>query len=502
MNPNIESLVILGGGTAGWMVAAALGKVLSTRNCTITLVESDTIGTVGVGEATIPQLAAFNAILGIDENEFLKATQGTFKLGIEFADWGAKGECYMHPFGGFGRDFNNLQFYHHWQKVFSAGLCADLPEFSLNTQAAYSHKFMRPTPIDNSPLAGIAYAFHFDASLYAKFLRKFAEAQGVKRIENRVEDVRLEADTGNISALVLQDGTELSADFFIDCSGFRGRLIEGALHSGFEDWSEYLPCDSALAVASSKLDPLPPYTRSTAKSGGWQWRIPLQHRTGNGYVYASHFLSDAAAQESLLADIQGKVLAEPKQLRFTAGRRRHMWKNNCVAMGLAGGFLEPLESTSIHLVQSAISKFIALFPTKGDNRAEARKFNQQLDEEYYGIRDFIIAHYKLTRREDSEFWRYCKNMSVPQSLQEKVELYQSSSRLYRDQGDLFGEISWLAVLHGQGIKAKGFNPIANSVALPELSQRLLHIQKVIAHCVDRIPSHAEFIAKHCQADPH
>jgi tryptophan 7-halogenase len=498
-NNNIQSIVIVGGGTAGWMTAAAFAKVLTTKNCSITLIESEEIGTVGVGEATIPQISIFNSVLGIDENEFVKATNATFKLGIEFVNWRALGSSYIHPFSNYGTAIDNVQFYHYWQKAFSLGLSPDLDSYSLNIQACYNNKFMRPANVPNSPLSKIAYAYHFDAGLYAKFLRNYAEGLGVVRVEGKVEQVNLREPDGFISDLLLTDGRALVADFFIDCSGFRGLLIEGALKSGYDNWSHYLPADSALAIPTKKVEPLLPYTRAIAHESGWQWRIPLQHRTGNGHVYSSRFIDDESALRTLIENLDAEPLAEAKQLRFVTGKRKTIWSKNCLAIGLASGFLEPLESTSIHLVQAVISKFLGLFPQKNNFSAEQKKFNQQIDEEYLGIRDFIILHYKATERDDSVFWNFCRTMEVPESLQNKMELYQSSSRLYRDNNELFDETSWLAVMHGQGMVARGYNPLVDALSNDDLAKRLEGIRNVISKCVTVMPSQQAFIDKHCKA---
>lgn len=498
---NIKDIVIVGGGTAGWMTAAALSRVLGEDYCRIRLIESEQIGTIGVGEATIPQISIFNNVLGLDENEFVKATQATFKLGIEFVNWGKIGDEYIHPFSEFGTSIDNVQFYHYWQKAFNLGVSPDLHHYSLNSVASKKNRFMRATNIPNSPLSKIAYAFHFDAALYARYLRGYSEARGVERLEGMVSEVELNQHNGFISALLLKGGQKLEADFFIDCTGFRGLLIEQALKSGYEDWSHFLPCDSAIAVPTEKVSPLPPYTRATAHDAGWQWRIPLQHRTGNGHVFSSRFVDDEAAERTLMSNLDGDPLAEPRLLRFRTGKRKKIWIKNCLAVGLSSGFLEPLESTSIHLVQSAISKFLGLFPTKECHQAEIDKFNAQIDSEYVGIRDFIILHYHATSRDDSEFWNYCRQMEVPESLTKKMELYRTSSRMYRDNGELFDETSWLAVMHGQGVRARGYNPIVDAMPLDQLEKRLLNTRQVIEKCSEAMPSHEEFIDKYCRAEP-
>lgn len=490
---NIKKLVIVGGGTAGWMTASALSKVLGTRNVSITLIESEEIGTIGVGEATIPQISLFNSILGLDENEFIRATQATFKLGIEFVNWGRNGDSYIHPFSNYGTNIDNVQFYHYWQKAHKLDLCPDIEAFSLNVVAARQGKFMRPKNIPNSPLSKIGYAFHFDAALYAKFLRRYGEERGVQRIEGIVEQVELETSKGFIQSVVLKSGQTVEADFFIDCTGFNGVLIEGALKSGYEDWSNYLPCDRAVAVPSKKNGPAPSYTRATAHGAGWQWRIPLQHRVGNGHVFSSRFMSDDEAESILLKNLEEEPLGDPRFIRFKTGKRKEIWKKNCLSIGLSSGFLEPLESTSIHLIQSVISKFISLFPTAECHQAEINKFNEQIDEEFLGIRDFLILHYAATERNDTPFWNYCRTMELPELLREKIDLYRVSGRMYREKNELFDETSWLAVMHGQGVQANGYNPIVDSMPLDVLSEKLRRIHSVIGECARAMPEHEVFI---------
>lgn len=499
MSENISSFVIVGGGTAGWMAASALAKVVGTENCRITLVESELIGTVGVGEATIPPIGKFNDILGINPDEMLAYTHGTFKMGIEFQNWGAIGEKYIHPFGGYGADLSNVPFNHYWAKASIRGISPGLEAYSLGIQAAKRNKFMRAAKVENSPLSKLAHAFHFDAVLYAQYLRKLSESLGVARIEGVVTGAELDGTSGNIRHVCLQDGRTLEADFFIDCSGFKGVLIEQVLHTGYQDWSHHLPCNSALAVPCESTQPLLPYTKAIAHGFGWQWRIPLQHRTGNGMVYCDEFVSDDYAGRSLLANLDGQPQADLRQLRFTTGKRKKIWNKNCLAVGLSGGFLEPLESTSIHLIQSTIAKFLGLFPRRNHFEKEMERFNLLADREFEGIRDFLILHYKATRRDDSEFWNYCRTMPIPDSLQDKMDLYQSSAQLYRENGELFSESSWLAVLEGQGIHAQGYSPLADSLPVPELEARLQHIRSVIDKCLEVIPSHQEFIDKHCRS---
>jgi tryptophan 7-halogenase len=494
----IQKIVVAGGGTAGWMTAAALANTLGD-SCSIQLVESAAIGTVGVGEATIPHIQLFNAMLGIDENEFMRSTQATFKLGIEFVNWKQLGESYLHPFGIYGEDIANIPFHHYWLKLHQLGLAPGLDQFSLATRAAYANKFIRPVAIPDSPLSTLNYAFQFDAGLYAAFLRNYAEQRGVKRIEGNIQQVQLRAGDGFIQSLLLDDGERIEGDLFIDCTGFRGVLIEQALHTGYEDWSHWLPCDRALAVPCASSGELTPYTRATAHSAGWQWRIPLQHRTGNGHVYSSRFMSDDEACAILLNKLDGEPLADPKPLHFVTGKRKKMWNKNCVAIGLASGFMEPLESTSIHLIQTAIARLISLFPTRRFHQSEINLYNQRADYEYERIRDFLILHYKATERTDSAFWEHCRAMEIPEYLREKITLYQSSGRIYRESDELFSVNSWLAVFEGQGVSARSYHPLVDALDTSEVETRLADYQKVLRKCASLMPAHSHYIQQYCKA---
>ena len=424
MAERIRNVLIVGGGTAGWMTAAALARVFPNDSCRVELVESDAIGTVGVGEATIPHIGNFNRLLGIDEDDFLRFTQGTFKLGIQFVDWAKIGDTYLHPFGVFGAPMDAIPFHHYWLKLNSIERTKALAAYSLACVAAPQNKFMRPINLQKSPLGQIVYAFHLDAGRYASYLRRYAEARGVVRTEGKVVDVRLRGEDGYVDSVVMEGGTERSADLYIDCSGFRGLLIEQALNVGYDNWSAYLPCDRAIAIPSKTQEEPWPYTRATALGAGWQWRIPLQHRLGNGYVYSSSFVNDDAALETLNASLEGDPLAAPNKLAFSTGRRREFWHKNVVAIGLSSGFLEPLESTSIHLIQSGISKLVGLFPNGDFSPAVIETYNQQSIEEIEYIRDFLILHYKATERADTDFWNYCRTMSIPDSLAARIELFR------------------------------------------------------------------------------
>ena len=491
----IGTVVIVGGGTAGWMAAAALSRFLANGTTRVRLVESDEIGTVGVGEATIPHIAQFNRMLGIDEDEFVAATKGTFKLGIEFIGWRAEGERYFHPFGHYGVDLEGISF-HQFALKFGRAV-RPLPAYSLCSSAAAASRFARTLPSPN-PLAKLDYAFHFDAGLYARYLRAYAERGGVTRTEGRIASVE-QSGTGDIAAVVLASGERIAGDLFVDCSGFRGLLIEEALHSGYEDWSHWLPADRAVAVPCSNVGDPVPYTRATARSAGWQWTIPLQHRTGNGYVYSSRFASQEEATALLLANLPGQQLAEPRHLRFTAGRRRKFWNRNVVALGLAGGFLEPLESTSIHLIQTGIAKLIALFPGRETLAIERDEYNRLMAAAYDAVRDFIILHYHATTRADTPFWDHVRTMAVPDSLQRKMELFATRGRVFRYDDELFSVASWVAVMLGQGIVPAGYDPIVDALDDARVTAAMEQMAGDVARTVAAMPTQAAFIAQHCRA---
>jgi tryptophan 7-halogenase len=490
------SIIIVGGGTAGWMVAAAFSHFLE-GGYQVHLIESDEIGTVGVGEATIPQINLFNSALGIDEDAFMRATQATFKLGIEFADWLRPGHSYHHAFGSIGRDVGLMPFQHLWHRAHMAGAAKDLGTYSLNNVAALAGKMQRGAPRTAKTLPDMPYAFHFDAGLYANFLRKFAELRGVRRSEGKVASTQLHGETGNIAAVVLEDGRSIAGDFFIDCSGFRGLLIEQALGTGYDDWSRWLPCDRALAVPCENSGGLTPFTRSTARTAGWQWRIPLQHRIGNGHVYCSGHISDDEAAHILLANLDGKPLADPRPLKFVTGKRRKFWNRNCVAIGLASGFMEPLESTSIHLIQSAISRLLKLLPGRHMVQADIDEYNRQSDFEFERIRDFLILHYKANERNDSDFWRQCRTMAIPDSLAAKIDLFKANGHIFREHEELFTEVGWLQVMVGQGMLPTGHHPLADQISDPDLKEFMETVELLYAREVAQMPSHGQFIAQHC-----
>ncbi len=495
----IRRIVIVGGGTAGWMTAASLAKFLQRLGCRIRLIESDEIGIVGVGEATIPPIMDYIRALGIDEDDLIRKTQATFKLGIEFKDWTRIGHSYMHPFGQTGFDMGPLPFSAYWLKALREGAAGRLEEYSLQAMAAYNGRFMRPVRAEHSPLAGITYALQFDASLFARYLRGVAEAHGVTRTEGRVQSVSLRAEDGFIEALTLSSGERVEADLYIDCSGFRGLLIEEALQTGYEHWNRWLPCDRAVAVPCARTGPLSSHTRATAKAAGWQWRIPLQHRVGNGYVYSSAFLSDTAAQDELLAGIEGKPLAGPRKLQFATGRRKRFWNKNCVAIGLSSGFLEPLESTSIHFIQRGITMLLTLFPDRRFETAEADRYNKILGGEYERVRDFLVLHYRATERTDSELWRHCRDVSVPDSLAERIELFRTHGRILREDFELFPAQSWLFVMVGQNLMPHNDDPLVGILDPKLVQDNLNDIRGVVRKCTAAMPMHEDFIRQHCAA---
>ena len=501
MNPHLlDHVVIVGGGTAGWMAAATLGHLLEGSPTKVTLIESEAIGTVGVGEATIPPIIAFNTMLGIDEDEFVRETNATFKLGIEFVDWLERGHSYIHPFGDFGRDFDAIPFYQYWLHRNLAGEKDDLFSYSLMVEACRREKFMRPlSDRPQSALAGINYAFQFDASLYAAFLRRFAEGKGVTRIEGRVEHAEQNPQSGFIETLTLDDGRTIAGDFFIDCSGFRGLLIEQVLETGYEDWRKYLPCDRAVALPCAKIADPVPYTRATARDAGWQWRIPLQHRTGNGHVYCSEFMDDDTAETVLRDNLDAPALAPANRLRFLTGRRNQFWNRNVLALGLAAGFMEPLESTSIHLIQTSLARLLTHFPDHRFNPCDIAAFNQRTEKEYERVRDFLVLHYTATRRDDTPFWRHCQTIEQPDSLKGRIEQFRSSGRLFSEPNDIFGTASWLAVMYGQGVEPVATNPLIAKIPLDRIDQIIRRVGATIDNAANEMPSHQNFIEENCQA---
>jgi tryptophan halogenase len=491
----VRNVVILGGGTAGWMTAAALSRALNGK-VALTVVESDEIGTVGVGEATIPPITLFNQMLDIDENEFIRETKATFKLGIEFVDWGTVGNRYMHAFGRLPTDIQLGSFEQVWQKMRQHGHTHDLASYSITQMAAYAGKIMRPDTT-HPLLANLGYAFHFDAGLYAQYLRRYSEQRGVKRIEGKVIDVTLGSINGDIASLMLESGTVIAGDFFVDCSGFRGRLIEEVLHTGYEDWTHWLPCDRAVFVPTAGVGAPLPYTRASAHSAGWQWRIPLQHRVGNGYVHSSQHVSEDEAIATLLRHVDGEPLAPPRMLRFVTGMRRQAWNRNCLAIGLSSGFLEPLESTSIHLIQSAIVRLLTFFPAREQSDEDIAEYNRLSRQEFELVRDFVVLHYHASHRSDSAFWEYCRTMPIPDSLSQRIKLYRNQGRISTESSEIFQERNWVQVMQGQGIHPAGYNPIIDVIDRQDIEDYFTDIRQSIQQLVAEMPTHSEFIRDQC-----
>ena len=485
-------IVVAGGGTAGWMTAAALARTMGD-SIELTLVESDAIGTIGVGESTIPPLVNYNRLLGIGEADFMRATQATFKLGIEFENWKTQGEKYFHSFGLTGRDHWSAGFQHFWMHGQTKGHSDSFDDYCLELKAAYASRFA------HLPDNAMNYAYQLDSTLYAAFLRKLAETDGTRRVEGKIAQVDLHGNNGNIAALVLESGQRVEGDLFIDCTGFRALLIEGALHVGYDDWTHYLPCDAAIAAQTASVRPPVPYTRAIAHDAGWQWRIPLQHRQGNGIVYCSRYLDRDAALDRLLSTLEGERLTEPNFIRFTTGARRKQWHRNCIAVGLSGGFMEPLESTSIHLIQRAILRLIRMMPMGEVSERDVMEFNEQQHTDMLQVRDFLILHYKATERRDSPFWRQCGDMEIPDSLTQKIELFRETGRVFRKNEELFAENSWVQVMMGQGIMPQSYHPVATKLSETELAHLLGGLRESVAKTVAGLPSHHDYVASYCGA---
>lgn len=492
LKKSIKRVVIAGGGTAGWMAAALLSKTLG-RVLDITLIESDEIGTVGVGEATIPPLVLYLRLLEISEQEFMAATQATFKLGIAFENWRDLKKNYIHSFGTTGTDHWAAGFQHFWLRDRQRGSSVPYGDYCLELRAAQKSRFA------HLPKQGLNYAFHLDATLFAGFLRSFSEKLGVKRVEGKIAEVKTDAASGYIESVALESGQEIAGDLFIDCTGFRGLLIEQTLHTGYEDWSHWLPCDSAVALQTESNIKAIPYTRSIAHHAGWQWRIPLQHRVGNGLVYCSRYLSDEQATSFLVKNVVGAHVSKPRVLKFRTGRRLKNWNKNVVALGLASGFLEPLESTSIHLIQRGIIRLTQMFPHNGIRQSEMDEYNRQSLVEIERIRDFIILHYKVTEREDSPFWQYCRSMQVPESLAHRIQMFQETGRVFWTDGELFHENSWIQVMLGQGIMPEQYHPAADVLSDAELTRFLAGIKERVEKMVEGMPDHEAYVRQYCKA---
>jgi tryptophan halogenase len=494
---NLRSIAIIGGGSAGWMVAAALANAAGT-NISITLVESDEIGTVGVGEATIPPIKSFNAGLGIDEKEFVRATQASFKLGIDFVGWGTADSRYFHPFGEYGADFDRVGLHHYWLRERMRGDATPFDDYAMGWALARDNRFAPPVENPRDVRSTHAYAYHFDAGLYASFLRRYAEARGVMRHEGKVVDVARDPLTGNIAHVQLADGREIAADFFVDCSGFAGLLIERTLEAGHEDWTHWLPCDRALAMPSTNTHPLTPYTRVSAHAAGWQWRIPLQHRQGNGHVYSSRHIGDDEAAAVLRANIGGEALGEPRLLKFGAGRRKRAWSHNCVSLGLAAGFMEPLESTSLHLIQMGVERLLRLLPDRHHDPLNAEEFNRATINEWERIRDFLILHYHASTRPEP-FWRECAAMPIPDELAYKLRHFKAQARLVSPDDELFRNPSWLAVYFGQGIIPDDYDRLADARPQVDAPAQLRNLRELMRAAAQTYPLLDDFIARNAAA---
>jgi tryptophan halogenase len=488
----IRRVVIAGGGTAGWMMAAGLSRTLG-KLLDIKLVESDDIGTVGVGEATIPTLMNFHNLLEINEQEFMAATHATFKLGISFENWRNVNEDYIHSFGLTGTDHWTAGFQHFWMKGVKRNLASDYGDYCLELKAAQENRFA------HLPHNGMNYAYHLDASAYARYLRKYSEGYGAQRIEGKIARVNTDPASGDITSLQLENGTLLEGDLFIDCTGFRGLLIGETMKEEYEDWSQWLHCDSAIAVQTASVGPAVPLTRSIARDAGWQWRIPLQHRVGNGIVFSSKFTDDEHAKQTLLSNIEGEQLVQPRVIRFKPGQRHKTWVGNCVAIGLASGFLEPIESTSIHLIQRGIIRLMQLFPAQGIRQSDIDEYNSQTRTEIEHIRDFIILHYNVTNRRDTAFWRHCAEMEVPASLRHRINLFRETGRVFRIPNELFAENSWIQVMLGQGIMPEQHHQAADLMGDAELSAFLGSISDTVNRTVAQLPQHEAYVRQYCAA---
>jgi tryptophan halogenase len=493
-------VLIVGGGTAGWMTAAVLSRFFKSERLSITVVESEEIGIVGVGEATVPLLLQLHGLLGIDEREFLKATNGTYKLGIEFRDWGRIGDTFFHGFGDYGADIQGVQPHHYWLKLRELGELTPLDDYSLPYAIGRRGRFAIPPRGGENPVSFFRYAFHFDASLYGRFLRSYAEANGVTRVEGKIVDVALRGADGFIESATLADGRQLSADLYADCSGFRGLLIEQALETGYDDWRDCLPCDSALAVPSEVVAAPHPFTRSTAQKSGWQWRIPLQHRIGNGHVYSSAFISDDEARDVLLENLDGRPLAEPRQLRFITGRRKQAWNRNCVAIGLAAGFVEPLESTSIQLIQTAAVRLVEYFPDMSFDPVKSAEYNRITANEFERIRDFLVLHYCLTQRTDSDFWRHCADIALPDNLGHTIEVFGACGKLPAHTEESYQDPSWVSIFVGNGFLPKSYDALVENVPVEQLKQLFVQRRAELARIAESMPTHEAFIQRFARAE--
>lgn len=500
----IRKLVIVGGGTAGWMAAAALRRHFQGGPLEITLVESAEIGTIGVGEATIPTIRGFYQQLGLNDLEVMRATQATCKLGIRFDGWLREGHAFIHPFGLFGQDLRGVPFHHYWRKLAQGGEPTNIQDYSLGASLAAAGKFMAPPRNPSNSLSIFDWALHLDAGLFAQLMRRVAEDNGVRRIDARIVKVNLRPQDGFVASLDLDTGATVEGDLFIDCSGFRGLLIEEALETGYESWSDLLLCDRAFAVQSEGVGDPAPYTEVKAHSAGWRWRIPLQHRCGNGYVFSSRYISDEAALAELKAAVPDRLLHEPRLIRFTPGRRKQAWNRNVIALGLSSGFLEPLESTSIALIETGIEKIKALFPDKDFAPELVDEFNDWSRREMERVRDFIILHYWANQRakggggDTTAFWRDCNAVALPDSLRRKVELFRQRGHFVRYRWEMFQPASWMAIYAGFELLPETVDPALDGIDAQALSAPLAEMRKAIAEVVASAPPHAAFLDQYCR----
>ncbi len=489
--------MIVGGGAAGWMTAAALSKLLRPNDVSLTLVESDEIGIIGVGEATIPDMLQFNLFLGIAEADLMRATQATFKLGIEFVDWSRKGARYFHPFGFHGVDIDGVDFHQYWLRCRANGHPHAIGDYCLTEIVARKKKFAFPDlSVAGAPASYLRYAYHFDAALYARFLRQYAGKRGVQRVEGKVSEVLREPESGNLTGVRLTSGQTIPGDFFFDCTGFRSLLLDKTLGVPWVDWRHWLPCDGALAVACEHDGPPNPFTRSTARPAGWQWKIPTRQRTGNGHIFCSEFMSEDEATSMLIGNLDGPVMGAPRLIRFATGHRRKFWEKNCVAIGLAAGFLEPLESTSLYLIRQGISRFIALFPDASQPPIFRDEYNRWMQKDFEQVRDLLVLHYYANER-DEPFWRHCANMVIPETLQRRLALFFEGGRFLRHEGELFPHASWVAVMLGQGVIPRAVDPVIAAVPVPEIETKLELLRRAMNEYADALPAHEMALEKYC-----
>ncbi len=500
MSENIRKIVIVGGGTTGWMAAGSLSKFIADKDISVTLIESPNIGTIGVGEATIPNIVAFNKNIGIDEVELIKATQATFKLGIKFDNWYQENSTFFHPFADYGLKINDVEFHHYVNRMRLQGADVNLKDYCFATTLAQLDRFAQPNPNPQTPLADYSYAYHLDAALYAQYLQKFSVSKGIEHVSANVTGAKLNKDSGFIDSVILDNGQEISADLFIDCSGFKGVLINGAMGIGLKDLSKWLPCDRAVAVQTELSGSPTPYTIATGRDAGWQWKIPLQHRMGNGYIYSSQFIDNQTAEDTLLAHVDGKTINNVRQFDFPLGTREVIWHKNCFALGLAGGFLEPLESLGLSLIQTALAKLYTFFPDKSFNQHDIAEVNRLHNAELERIIDFLVLHYKLTKRNDTEFWRYCQAMEIPDSLAHKIEVYKSQGHVVMYDHESFEQASWLSMYNGFNVMPKRYDIRANAIAPDIILKNLQQMKQSMASAAQQAMSHQAFINMHCKAE--